>query len=260
MSLQRAAILELPRASRGDDAKWLHIIASGGATKRRGAAHGSPHESREEALPSGRCQPGPCGRIGTRPIPSDGNDEMLLRRVAKGDRSAMRIIFLRHQQRVFRFILRIVRNHDLAQDVVSQVFLDVWRIAWRFEYRSRVSTWLLSIARFKAINAMRRPTYQALDESDLSEAVDPIDTPEVSLSRKETSRILRAGVEQLSPVHRQIIYLFYYHDCSVAEVSERIGVPRATVKSRLFYARKHLASVLVAAGFPADPLQPDIGL
>jgi RNA polymerase sigma-70 factor (ECF subfamily) len=183
---------------------------------------------------------------------------MLLRDVARGDASAMRMIFLRHQQRVFRFILRLVHSHDLAQDVVSQVFLDVWRFAHRFEYRSRVSTWLLSIARFKAINAVRRPIYQNLEEFDLSETVDASDTPEMALNRKETGRMLRVCLAELSPVHRQILTLFYYHDCSVAEVSERIGIPKATVKSRLFYARKHLARVLVSAGVSTDSVRPDL--
>jgi RNA polymerase sigma-70 factor (ECF subfamily) len=182
---------------------------------------------------------------------------MLLQNVARGDASAMHMIFLRHQQRVFRFILRLVHSHDLAQDIVSQVFLDVWRFAHRFEYRSRVSTWLLSIARFKAINAIRRPTYQNLDELDLSEIVDTSDTPEMALDRKEISGVLRACLAELSPAHRQMLTLFYYHDCSVAEVSERIGIPKATVKSRLFYARKHLARVLIDAGISADSMQPD---
>jgi RNA polymerase sigma-70 factor (ECF subfamily) len=190
-------------------------------------------------------------------VSSDGYDQMLLQNVDRGDASAMHMIFLRHQQRVFRFILRLVHSHDLAQDIVSQVFLDVWRFAHRFEYRSRVSTWLLSIARFKAINAIRRPTYQNLDELDLSEIVDTSDKPEMALDRNEISGVLRACLAELSPAHRQMLTLFYYHDCSVAEVSERIGIPKATVKSRLFYARKHLARVLIDAGISADSMQPD---
>jgi RNA polymerase sigma-70 factor (ECF subfamily) len=189
---------------------------------------------------------------------SDGYDQMLLQNVARRDASAMHMIFLRHQQRVFRFVIRLVHRHDLAQDIVSQVFLDVWRFAHRFEYRSRVSTWLLSIARFKAINAIRGPSYQTLDEFDLSQTVDTSDTPEMALDRKETSRMLRACLAELSPAHRQMLNLFYYHDCSVAEVSEKIGIPKATVKSRLFYARKHLASILVNAGFSTDSVQPDL--
>jgi RNA polymerase sigma-70 factor (ECF subfamily) len=229
--------------------------------QRRAVHEASPRSTEANGnigVPSDKGEQGPHCRIDRQVAPSDGYDELLMRDVARGDASAMRMIFLRHQQRVFRFILRLVHSHDLAQDVVSQVFLDVWRFAHRFEYRSRVSTWLLSIARFKAINAVRRPMYQNLEEFDLSETVDASDTPEMALNRKETGRMLRACLAELSPVHRQILTLFYYHDCSVAEISEKIGIPKATVKSRLFYARKHLASVLVSAGVSTDSVRPDL--
>lgn len=233
-----------------------HRIISTGAPASRRSAHESTPRSTEAggktSVTSGKSRRIPDCRMAGQVVSSDGYDQMLLQDVARGDASAMHMIFLRHQQRVFRFILRLVHSHDLAQDIVSQVFLDVWRFAHRFEYRSRVSTWLLSIARFKAINAIRRPTYQNLDELDLSEIVDTSDTPEIALDRKKTSRMLQDCLAELSPAHRRILDLFYYQDCSVAEISERIGIPEATVKSRLFYARKHLVRVLVGAGFSKD--------
>ena len=66
----------------------------------------------------------------------------------------MRTLFARHQTRIYRFVLRLLKNEAAAEDVVSEVFLDVWRQAGRFEGRSTVSTWLLSVARFKAISAI----------------------------------------------------------------------------------------------------------
>ena len=76
------------------------------------------------------------------------SDEMLLDCIADGDRNAMHIFYCRHNVRVYRFVLRIVRDTATAEDLVSQAFLDVWRTAGQFERRSQVSTWLLSIARF----------------------------------------------------------------------------------------------------------------
>lgn len=234
---------------------------SAGVQEHRGAVRESTPLStetdRKTAILSGNGRRVPHSRTEGQVASSDC-DEMLLRNIAQGDASAMHTIFRRHQQRVFRFVLRFVHSHDLAQDILSQVFFDVWRFAHRFEYRSRVSTWLLSIARFKAINAVRRPSHQNMDELDLSETVDTGDTPEVALNRKETGMMLQACLAELSPAHRQMLNLFYYHDCSVAEVSERTGIPKATVKSRLFYARKHLARVLVSAGFSKDSVQPDL--
>ena len=83
------------------------------------------------------------------------SDEMLLADIAKGGRTSMHVLYSRHNVRVYRFVLRIVRDTTMAEDLVSQVFLDVWRTASQFEGRSQVSTWLLSIARFKALTALR---------------------------------------------------------------------------------------------------------
>ena len=182
-------------------------------------------------------------------VEEDVSDEMLLRHVVEGDKAAMHIMFARHRERVFRFIQRIVRNPAIADDLVSQVFLDVWRSANRFEGRARVSTWLLSIARFKAISSRRERAHESIDQDDALGVADAEDTPDVVLERKETESILRACIDKLSPAHREIIDLFYYRENSTADVSELIGIPLATVKSRIFYARKQLAGILVSKGF-----------
>src|SRR5919109_1632549 len=92
------------------------------------------------------------------------SDEVLIGRIAKGDRLAMQVLFSRHHVRVYRFVLRLVRNETLAEDLISEVFLDVWRQAGKFEARSAVSTWLLAIARYKALSALRRRPDEKLDE------------------------------------------------------------------------------------------------
>ena len=181
----------------------------------------------------------------------DVSDEMHLKNVAEGDKAAMHIMFARHRTRVFRFIHRMVRNPGIADDIVSQVFLDVWRSASRFEGRARVSTWLLSVARFKAISFLQERTHESIDQGDVLGIADAGDTPEAALDRKETNGTLLACMDKLSPAHRDIIDLFYYREKSVAEVSEIVGIPLATVKSRMFYARKQLARILVSAGFEA---------
>ena len=182
-------------------------------------------------------------------LEEDVSDQMLLKNVAEGDKAAMHIIFARHRKRVFKFIRCRVRNPAIVDDLVNQVFLDVWRSANRFEGRARVSTWLLSIARFKAINSRRERTHEDIDQNDALGIIDDRDTPDVALGRKETEGILRVCIDKLSPAHKEIIELFYYRENSVAEVSGITGIPQATVKSRIFYARKQLARILVGAGF-----------
>ena len=176
------------------------------------------------------------------------SDDMLLESIADGNRTAMHMLYCRHNVRVYRFILRIVRDATTAEDLVSQVFLDVWRTAGQFQGRSQVSTWLLSIARFKALTAMRQRRFEDIDQEDVRQIPDGADTPETSLDRSDTSAILRACVQKLSPAHREIITLVYYHEKSVEEVGQIIGIPQSTVKTRMFYARKQLADLLKGAG------------
>lgn len=176
------------------------------------------------------------------------SDEMLLEQIADGDRTAMHTLYLRHNVRVYRFVLRSLRDPIAAEDVVSQVFLDVWRTAAQFEGRSRVSTWLLSIARFKALTAMRQRCHEDIDQENVREIADGADTPETSLDRSNVRAILRACIAKLSPAHREIINLVYYHEKTVEEAGEIIGIPQSTVKTRMFYARKQLAALLKGAG------------
>ena len=176
------------------------------------------------------------------------SDDMLLESIADGNRTSMHILYCRHNVRVYRFILRIVRDATTAEDLVSQVFLDVWRTAGQFQGRSQVSTWLLSIARFKALTAMRQRRFEDIDQEDVRQIPDGNDTPETSLDRSDTSAILRACVAKLSPAHREIITLVYYHEKSVEEVGQIIGIPQSTVKTRMFYARKQLADLLKGCG------------
>ena len=176
------------------------------------------------------------------------SDEVLIGRIAGGDRLAMQVLFARHHVRVYRFVLRLVRNPTTAEDLISEVFLDVWRQAGKFEGRSAVSTWLLSIARFKALSTLRKRSEVELDE-ELAEAIeDTSDNPEVALEKKDKSAILRKCLTALSPEHREIIDLVYYHEKSVEEVAEVVGIPEATVKTRMFYARKKMAELLKAQG------------
>ena len=176
------------------------------------------------------------------------SDDVLIGRIATGDRLAMQVLFARHHVRVYRFVLRLVRDESVAEDLISEVFLDVWRQAGRFEGRSQVSTWLLAIARFKALSALRRRPDEELDEEAAEAIEDPSDDPEVVLDKKDKSAAIRKCLEKLSAEHREIIDLVYYHEKSVEEVAQIVGIPENTVKTRMFYARKRLAELLKAAG------------
>jgi RNA polymerase sigma-70 factor (ECF subfamily) len=183
---------------------------------------------------------------------SAASDETLIARIAAADRLAMRVLFARHHVRLYRFVLRIVRDEALAEDLISEVFLDVWRQAASFEARSSVSTWLLAIARFKALSSLRRRGEEPLDETMAAAIEDPADDPEVALRRRQQHALLRQCWSRLSPQHRNVIDLVYFQEKTMDEVAAILCIPENTVKTRLFYARKRLAELLKSAGMDRD--------
>jgi RNA polymerase sigma-70 factor, ECF subfamily len=176
------------------------------------------------------------------------SDEELIRRIAEGDRLAMQVLFGRHQVRVYRFVVGLVKNPSQAEDLISDVFLDVWRQAGRFEERSSVPTWLISIARFKALSSLRKRRDAPLDDDHAEAIEDDADTPEIDLQKKSKSAMLRQCITKLSPEHREVIDLVYYHEKSVDEIASILAIPGATVKTRMFYARQKLGEILQKAG------------
>ena len=172
------------------------------------------------------------------------SDATLVNRIAAGDKLAMQALFARHRTPVYRWLLRFVGNETNAEDLLSEVFLDVWRQAGRFEGRSSVSTWLISIARFKALSARRRRTEAELDEKIETTVPDTANDPEAALQEKNRGELLRQALTRLSLDHREIIDLVYYHEKSIDECVQILGIPAATVKTRMFYARKKLAELV----------------
>jgi RNA polymerase sigma-70 factor (ECF subfamily) len=184
-----------------------------------------------------------------KPSSHDPSDESLIQLIARRDKRAMQALFERHNVRVYRFVLRLAGNASLAEDIVSEVFLEVWRRAGAFEGKSRVSTWLLAIARHKAYDAHRRHAATTPLDDDMAEAIiDPADNPEMAANRGNRDALIRTCLAQLSPAHREIIDLVYYHERSVKEIAQIAGIPEGTVKTRMFHARRRTAELLMAAG------------
>ena len=167
------------------------------------------------------------------------SDEMLVERIAAGNKLAMQVLFARHRTPVYRWLLRLVGNETVAEDLLSDVFFDVWQQAGRFKGRSAVTTWLLSIARFKALSARRRRTHTELNEVIEATVADSVDNAEVVLE----GEMLRDALTKLSPEHREVIDLVYYHEKSVDDAANILSIPAATVTTRMFYARKEIGRV-----------------
>jgi RNA polymerase sigma-70 factor (ECF subfamily) len=180
------------------------------------------------------------------PLAADASDDALIKAIGQRDRHAMAVLYGRHHVRVYRFALRVTGDATLAEDIVSDVFLEVWRHADRFKSKAQVSTWLLAIARNKSITAVRRHCDEHLEVNAL-EIEDPADDPEALISKSDPRRAIQRALLQLSAAQREVIDLVYYHEKSVGEVATIIGVPAGTVKSRMFYARRRMKAVIETA-------------
>jgi RNA polymerase sigma-70 factor (ECF subfamily) len=179
--------------------------------------------------------------------PNAQSDEALMKAIAAGDQSAMRTLYLQHNASVFRFIARMLNDEARAEDLVSEVFIDVWSQADHFQGRSQVLTWILSIARHKALSALLAQRRRGIADDTAMELIeDTSDTPEQMILVQDCSAQLRTCLALMSREHREIIDLVYYREKTVDEVAEIIQMPKNTVKTRMFYARKRLAQLLSA--------------
>jgi RNA polymerase sigma-70 factor, ECF subfamily len=178
------------------------------------------------------------------------SDHILISRIARQDQGAMKVLMARYQVRIFRFVIRFVKNREVAEDVVRDTFFAVWQGAPRFESRSSVSTWLLGIARNKALSARQRfgTPSEPLSDALTATLVDPTELPDLAIERRQSIQQLRECLEMLPPGDGALFDLVYYHEKSLREVAAITGVPVNTVKTRMLRARKRLASLLSAYG------------
>ena len=177
------------------------------------------------------------------------SDQVLVGLIAQGDKHAMQVLYGRHNVRVFRFLMRFVDGEATAEDLVSEVFFEVWRNAGQFAARSarcRPGCWRSPATRRCRRCGGVRPTSWTRTSSSSSRTRPTI--RKSRCRRPSAAEILRDCLKQLSPAHREIIDLVYYHERTIEDVAEIIGVPQNTVKTRMFYARKRIGELLAARG------------
>lgn len=183
-------------------------------------------------------------------IPCVPSDLQLVHRMAGRDQNALRELMRRHRARVQRFAARILSDRDQIDDVVNDTFVAAWRQAACFEQRASVATWLLAIAKYRALNTRKehRRREEALEDDQAAKLVDQSDTPDIVVEQKDGANLLRKLTAMLPKQQARLIHLVYYHGKSVREVAAIVGIPDNTVKSRMFLARKRLAILLAAEG------------
>jgi RNA polymerase sigma-70 factor (ECF subfamily) len=179
----------------------------------------------------------------------EGQTEVaLLQRVAGGDRDAFAELYRRLQRPLFGYLMKLVREREMVEDVLNETLMEVWRQAARFEGRSSVNTWVFSIAHHRAVSRLRKKRETALDEEQAAAIEDEGPTPDMKAESSDMSRLLGKLMERLSFEHREILHLAYYQEFSVQEIATALDLPPNTVKTRMFYARQRLRVLLEESG------------
>ncbi|MEM7488050.1 MAG: sigma-70 family RNA polymerase sigma factor [Pseudomonadota bacterium] len=175
--------------------------------------------------------------------PDRSTDAALLARVADGDMTAMKTLYVTHADSVTRFVRSRVRDQAEAADIVHDTMLTVWRAAAGFQGRSSVLSWILSMARNKTVDHIRKRSRITLGEAD-EDIPDGAPDPEAALGAAQDAARLRACVEELPERQRAVIHLAYYEDLTCAEIAGVEAVPEGTVKSRIYHAKQMLLRCL----------------
>lgn len=173
-------------------------------------------------------------------------DTDLIRRVGAGDRAALKTLYERHSDALYKFLRYRLRDPFEASDVTQEVFLEIWRAAARFEGRSSPRTWIFGIARNKAVDRMRRGAREASVPDPDTEIPDEAPDPETIAVRASDAARLRTCISGLSDTHRSAIHLAFYEELPYAEIATIEGVPIGTIKTRVLHAKRLLMHCLAA--------------
>lgn len=173
----------------------------------------------------------------------------LLRRVGKEDKVAYQTLYKMLSSRVYAFLRRMLNNPESADECLVDTMYEVWRIAGQFRGDSQVTTWVLGIARNKALMALRKSgsvQHEDIDEfAELiaSGAPDGFD----ELAQKQLREVIQRCLKKLSTKHRECVHLTYFEDYGLADIAKLMGVPEGTIKSRLSHARSQLGACVSAS-------------
>jgi RNA polymerase sigma-70 factor (ECF subfamily) len=191
---------------------------------------------------------------------SELDDTVLVERARAGDTSSFRLLFERHQGKVYGLVLQLVRDEQDALELVQEAFLRAYRGLERFDGRSAFYTWLYRIANNLCIDWLRRPCRkeQALGErvEALAEhtgwllSARPDVGPERAFGQGEVAHLVRAVLDGLPPYHRSVIEMRELQGMSYEEMASALGISKGTVMSRLFHARQKVQKAL--AGYYAE--------
>ncbi|MGN8968109.1 RNA polymerase sigma factor [Intestinimonas sp. HCP28S3_D6] len=185
-------------------------------------------------------------------------EQELVERAKKGDESAFEVLVTDNEKRIYNLCRRLTGNPEDAAELTQEAFLNAWRGLGRFQGESSFSTWLYRLASNACIDFLRKEKRRqnlsmtvSLDDEEEARQVELPDeryTPERELERTEVRQAVAAGLERLTPEHRQVLVMREINGLSYAEIGGVLGLEEGTVKSRIARARNALRKVLTERG------------
>lgn len=175
-----------------------------------------------------------------------GADVALIALIAAGERQGLDELYCRYRMPLFRYLLQLTPDRRLAEELLQDTLVAVWRSARSFAGKSSVRTWLFGIARRQAHNTLRRRGLPLVDLARLDNILATEPDPETEVLHRMAHRDLLAALNRLSPLHREVLFLTFVEEQSYRETADVLGVPIGTVKSRLSHARQALRALLEA--------------
>ncbi len=179
----------------------------------------------------------------------DDAERALLARIARGEQEALVALYQRYQRPLFVYLLRLLRDEGLAEEVLQDVLVAIWQGAAQFAGRSRVSTWVFGIAHHQAAQSARRRALPLVSPEEYTELSDDDQHAERVTFALALQEDIAFALEQLSPIHREALELVLAHGFSYEEVAMITAVPVGTVKSRVNQARRLMQRALVERGW-----------
>ncbi|MEO8530248.1 MAG: sigma-70 family RNA polymerase sigma factor [Deltaproteobacteria bacterium] len=167
----------------------------------------------------------------------------LLARIATGDKAAFTALYRMLERPVFRFISSKLNDPHQSADILHDVFMDIWRLAGKFEGRSSVKTWVLGIAYRKTMDHFRKHSRVSVTD-DLPELADETPDAATCLVASQEASHVRDCLATLSVDQRMAIELAFYEDMTYGQIAEAAQVPEGTIKTRVFHAKKLLMHCL----------------
>src|SRR5262245_36350158 len=181
---------------------------------------------------------------------SEVRDREVVQRIRRGDEDAFRDLFGRYAPSAMALARRVARQPFLAEEIVQEAFLAVWRNPSGYDQqRGSVRAWLMGMVHHRAVDAVRREESQRrrAEESMVSDPVvspDPADDVAEEIDLPQERKAVRAALDALPPEQRQVIELMYFGGLSQSRISERLGLPLGTVKSRTLLGMRRLRTAI----------------